>query len=514
MKRSLLRVVGALELLGLSAAFATVLARGEREIEPRPAQSGPALTGVIITGYVLDAATGKPVRDAQVSTVPPTETVVTNGQGLYVLSLGASFGTVTVVADARRYRQVRSTCVSVKAGLNTLGDVVLLHEDEDVDDTCPTECAAGEQCRLGHCVPGCAPACECTDTCEAGECVPNENVPGADSCGNNATWLGGGLCACKPGYVVSTYGRNCVSATQATNCPENAFATESGCACSQGFVPNREGDQCVTPAEAAVPAPLGDGAIVSQWELPMKMPRGLAVAGSEIWTVNLDTESLTKLALGDDGKATIAAEVPLGGDAWRIKDLAATADQVFLVRRGIGESRPGSVAYLHPSTLMLLETQTMTLKHVAGNNTGDIGGIAVTDDALLTLEYDQIHQRSLTDGTESGVPLRRQDVAAVNPLLLISPSANTNSLLGLSFTRSQLVGFQGTTYDGTSFVGRFEVLNGAATGTAPKLRDLSVTIPGSHVAGFDFSGATGWIAVGGSGLTQPVLGKVTFDGAI
>ena len=243
MRLRLRRALGVLELLALGAVCAT-LARVERENQPRPAQSGSALSGVIITGYVLDAATGKPIRDAQVSTVPATETAVTNGQGLYVLSLGASFGTVTVVADARRYRQVRSTCVSVKAGLNTLGDVVLLHEDEDVDDTCPTECAAGEQCRLGHCVPGCAPACECTDICEAGECVPNENVPGADSCGNNATWLGGGLCACKPGYVVSTYGRNCVSATQATNCPENAFATESGCACSQGFVPNRDGDQC------------------------------------------------------------------------------------------------------------------------------------------------------------------------------------------------------------------------------------------------------------------------------
>lgn len=514
MRLRLRRALGGLELLALGAVCLT-LARVERENRPRPAQSGSALSGVIITGYVLDAATGKPIRDAQVSTVPATETVVTNGQGLYVLSLGASFGTVTVVADARRYRQVRSTCVSVKAGLNTLGDVVLLHEDEDVDDTCPTECAAGEQCRLGHCVPGCAPACECTDICEAGECVPNENVPGADSCGNNATWLGGGLCACKPGYVVSTYGRNCVSATQATNCPENAFATESGCACSQGFVPNRDGDQCVTPAEAAVPAPLGDGTIVSQWQLPMKMPRGLAVAGGDIWTVNLDTESLTKLQLGDDGKATVAAELPLGGDAWRIKDLAATAEQVVLVRHGLGESRPGGgVPFLHPSDLILVDTQTMTLKHVAGNNTGDISGVAVTDDALLTLEYDQIHQRSPSDGSETGVTLRRQAVAAANPLLLIAPSTNGVELLGLSYTRSQLVGFLGTSYDGTSFVGRFEVLNGAAMGTAPKLRDLSVTIPGSHVAGFDFSGASGWIAVGGSGLAEPVLGKVTFDGAI
>lgn len=140
--------------------------------------------GAMISGRVTDAATGRPVEGALISTSPPTGTTTTNSQGTFALvvpPLSRSL-VVGVVADRPGQRQRQSSCATVSPGGSASADVQLLSNDAT---ECASSCSEGNICLGGVCASSCNPVCDCDERCEDGRCVP-------DGSGGSLPTTGGG----------------------------------------------------------------------------------------------------------------------------------------------------------------------------------------------------------------------------------------------------------------------------------------------------------------------------------
>ena len=128
--------------------------------------------GAMISGRVTDAATGRPVEGALISTSPPTGTTTTNSQGTFALvvpPLSRSL-VVGVVADRPGQRQRQSSCATVSPGGSASADVQLLSNDAT---ECASSCSEGNICLGGLCASACNPVCDCDERCDDGRCVPD-----------------------------------------------------------------------------------------------------------------------------------------------------------------------------------------------------------------------------------------------------------------------------------------------------------------------------------------------------
>ena len=78
-----------------------------------------------ISGKVLDAATGKPIQGATVSTEPPTEQVATDSEGRFFIDIGVEVGTNYRVTASKGGYLFNSVVIQVVEGENRVADVQL-----------------------------------------------------------------------------------------------------------------------------------------------------------------------------------------------------------------------------------------------------------------------------------------------------------------------------------------------------------------------------------------------------
>lgn len=87
-----------------------------------PIEPQTPVTGNIM-GAVLDATTSNPIRYAGITTIPATESILTNGEGLYWLN-SLQPGTYKIIVKKSGYKDA-SVELKVNAGKTTFGNAQL-----------------------------------------------------------------------------------------------------------------------------------------------------------------------------------------------------------------------------------------------------------------------------------------------------------------------------------------------------------------------------------------------------
>jgi hypothetical protein len=488
----------------VACAFGWSAWRSEAQADEPVLSSAPLFGNATISGFVVDARSGRPVKGANIAPEPDFGPTQANQQGLYVIDAGYTYGLVTLRASAPGFRQVKAACVALKPGSNGFGDVAMIRADTQPSDDCSPACGKGEQCLGKVCVSECDPVCPCNQICSGGQCVDNPDLPAADSCGPSSKPLGGGACGCKPGFVPNATGTACVEPNPDQMCPQGAMSTAFGCQCTDGKIYSEDSGACLPADEAAIVKPIGDGTITAQWLTPTKSPIGLAFDGQSYWLADNVTQSLYSIALEPGAKeANVLSTFELGDAGRRVIDVDVLGGKVFLLLQAQTTQGSSEMLSFDPTKSTLT---TLTPPEAEAVTAGISDGVNLY--TLSSFRGFQVRDKSgaIAAPARQGQPAPGQPYI-VTPLSL--PQGYAGARYG-AFTENQFLLYSGTTYDTISFRATFQVFNAVNRSQAKTLRPVTVDIPGSHVRGFDAYGSTGWVVVSGAGIEHAIIAEVHF----
>lgn len=462
----------------------------------------------LVSGFITDARSGRPLQGVLVGTVPPSDTVMTNSSGLYVLSIGQGYGPITVQAGMDGYRPA-AACVVIGPQLNAV-DLALskLQDGGGGEMPCNPECAAGELCAAGVCATRCDPPCGCNQHCTAEGTCEAEGAPPA--CGMNSRSAGAGLCLCDPGTFVTSTERSCVPPEGQLDCPPGATPGPDGCTCPEGQLwADAVGEEAAgcKAAEAVIwPDPLQVAALLGQWRTPGRAPRGLVFDGEALWVGDALDDSLYRLQLRPGSpEPEVLQQVPLDGLGYRLRDMAFADGQLYLL---FAEPQDRCAGSPEPDCNTVIQRLDL---HAPGGPTRSglpfttmtVNGLS-TDGRKLYFWFGQLQTLSF-----DGVPGREfrfwpGEVDGVT----VQPELGRY----LAYNRNQLVSWVETTYDGTQATARLMAVwpneyGCDATDCSTKYllpaANLRVPVDGMALAGMDAAGSDLWLLVAGDGARPP-----------
>ncbi len=449
----------------------------------------PAFGFTTVSGFVFDQ-NRQPLADALVTTRPPTESVRTNGQGLYFINAGRAYGVLTVEASKNDYAQRTATCANLKAGVNNLGDVQMVRTSGGgFGQTCDPACAANQKCVNSFCVSKCEqPACACNELCGAdGKCAVDPNAPAAGVCGGNSHPLGGGVCECDTGFVPAGDGSSCVVPSALKQCPDGAKLNKDNlCICNEGLIPDATGSRCLPPDQAAIVTAVGDGKVLREWATPGPAPRALAFDGVGLWIGDAATGKLVRTSLT---KHEVDQELALGPIASSLIDMTSIAGVLYL-QFGAHSSTAGK------PTLQRIDPKVGKLEVIDANSFTTPGGLTNDGVYLISLEGLQIKQRLASTGANTGPKDVLFDPTKTGQSFAVTPPT---ALRLLTTTQNQYIGWVGTDFDGINFRATFSLLNAVHKTKSPEIGRIELLLGASHVVGIDAFGSTLWLAVAGTG---------------
>lgn len=448
------------------------------------------LSNTTISGLVKDATTGKPIYNATITTDPPTESLSTNQQGQYYVTVGRAFGAITVQASHPDFLQAYPACVNLKPGVNNIGDVSMVRKVPLTDGAsdCFPPCSAGTTCLSGSCISACNPQCSCSELCNSGAvCEADPLAPPVGICGANASPLGGGVCQCDSGFVPTGDGESCSIPSQLQQCPEGSERNDNGiCECNAGKVPSVLGDKCLDPDEALNVTAISDGTVRKEWPTPGPGPRGIAFDGAALWVGDIAMKKLFRTAISDQ---QVLEEVDLGDAGAYLVDLAYANKEIFIVLSGTPES---------PSTpsMRRYSVDAKTLGPVSPSEYNSPAGLSYDGFNLLSLEGLRVVRRE-----PANLFITAQTDVLLDPRYASAQyvAKPPSTLRYLAYTSGQFIAWVGTDYDGAGLRTELITLNAVNQTQSPEIGRLSLYIGASQIVGIEATGTTLWLAGAGSG---------------
>ena len=449
----------------------------------------PKLAFTTVSGFAFEGHLGKPLAGVTIATDPPTETVKTAQNGSFVITVGQAFGRLTLRASKDGWVQRAPTCVQIKVGSNSIGDVVLADAEASTDAACTPACSAESTCLGGVCVSRCNPPCSCVERCTGdGACEPDPDASATGTCGTNSHPLGSGVCECNTGFTPSGDGASCSLPEAAGSCPTGSVASGAQCVCETGLIPTPAGDRCVPPDEAAVVTAYSGADVLTSWAPPGPAPRGIAHDGAALWVGDAALGSLFRV---DPATHTSVSEVALGALGSRLRDLAATPGQLFLVVAGTKEAPNDDRLYRY-------DVATDTLEDVGANAFEPLPGLTFDGLQLASLERAgsgvDIKRRGTDLGQTVGFSELDLDVSPVE--LAFSPDKGA---VHLAHSESRFVTWVGSLFDGSEHTVQIAVLNAAHLTKTREISRMGLALGGSHVTGLELAGRRLYVMVGGVG---------------
>ena len=139
-------------------------------------------TATTLSGRVVDGLTGLGLPNALVATDPPSASMSTNGEGMFVIQTNLLVGRTYRVSAKKPEYSPNYADVTVNEGANQIADVQLFPGTEHGD--CFPLCRADFACIGGACVSACNPPCALSEVCNNGTCVDDCEVKcGGRECG-------------------------------------------------------------------------------------------------------------------------------------------------------------------------------------------------------------------------------------------------------------------------------------------------------------------------------------------